>query len=122
MIVTRTTAKDVLLDEDDIMHDKYYNFERVAQFHFHFEIIAALLVFFVTIKILNYMSFNRTMSQINRTLRNVSLQYTNYCILISILFKSGIEVACFGVMFLIVFVAFVELGNLLFKTKVSIYL
>ncbi|VDN98329.1 unnamed protein product [Rodentolepis nana] len=82
--------------------DAYSNFERLSYWEMQFSNAVGLLVFLVWIKIFKYVSFNKTMNQLNLTLGNCAK-----------------DIAGFGVMFFIVFFAFAQLGYLAFGTQVS---
>uniref|UniRef100_A0A0R3W376 PKD_channel domain-containing protein n=1 Tax=Taenia asiatica TaxID=60517 RepID=A0A0R3W376_TAEAS len=82
--------------------NKYSNFERLSYWEMQFNYAIGVLVFLVWIKIFKYVSFNKTMNQLNLTLANCAK-----------------DIAGFGVMFFIVFFAFAQLGYLAFGTQVS---
>ncbi|KAL5965302.1 Polycystin-2 [Taenia solium] len=98
--------------------NKCSNFERLSYWEMQFNYAIGVLVFLVWIKvpffryhflpsvkrvnIFKYVSFNKTMNQLNLTLANCAK-----------------DIAGFGVMFFIVFFAFAQLGYLAFGTQVS---
>ncbi|VDL62075.1 unnamed protein product [Hymenolepis diminuta] len=82
--------------------EAYSNFERLSYWEMQFNYAVGVLVFLVWIKIFKYVSFNKTMNQLNLTLGNCAK-----------------DIAGFGVMFFIVFFAFAQLGYLAFGTQVS---
>nr|VZI35510.1 unnamed protein product [Spirometra erinaceieuropaei] len=82
--------------------DVYPNFERLSYWEMQFTYAVGVLVFLVYIKIFKYVSFNKTMNQLNLTLG-----------------KCAKDIAGFGVMFFIVFFAFAQLGYLAFGTQVT---
>ncbi|KAH9277542.1 Polycystic kidney disease 2-like 1 protein [Echinococcus granulosus] len=82
--------------------NEYSNFERLSYWEMQFNYAVGILVFLVWIKIFKYVSFNKTMNQLNLTLANCAK-----------------DIAGFGVMFFIVFFAFAQLGYLAFGTQVS---
>ena len=89
----------------------------------------ALNVFFAMVKMFKYISFNKTMTQLTSTLSKVrTLTVTmkgqegkNHERLLrnQSTLQCGKDVASFFVMFAIVFLAFAQLGNLLFGTMVK---
>ncbi|XP_071455774.1 polycystin-2-like protein 1 [Hetaerina americana] len=82
--------------------NKYSNFEFLGFWQAQFNNGIAILVFFVWIKMFKFMSFNKTMADLSKTLS-----------------RSAKDVAGFAVMFMIVFFAFAQLGHLLFGTQVK---
>ncbi|VDL91743.1 unnamed protein product [Schistocephalus solidus] len=82
--------------------DVYPNFERLSYWEMQFDYAVGILVFLVWIKIFKYVSFNKTMNQLNLTLCSCAK-----------------DIAGFGVMFFIVFFAFAQLGYLAFGTQVT---
>ncbi|CDS43464.1 polycystic kidney disease protein 2 [Echinococcus multilocularis] len=82
--------------------NEYSNFERLSYWEMQFNYAVGILVFLVWIKIFKYVSFNKTMNQLNLTLANCAK-----------------DIAGFGVMFFIVFFAFAQLGYLAFGTQVA---
>ncbi|KAI1309439.1 Polycystin-2 [Halotydeus destructor] len=81
-----------------------YQFDTLGFWSSQFNNILALLTFIAWIKLFKYISFNKTMSQLESTLSRCSK-----------------DIAGFGVMFFIVFFAFAQLGYLLFGTQVKDY-
>ncbi|VDD75321.1 unnamed protein product [Mesocestoides corti] len=82
--------------------DEYSNFERLSYWEMQFTYAVGILVFLVWIKIFKYVSFNKTMNQLNLTLGSCAK-----------------DIAGFGVMFFIVFFAFAQLGYLAFGTQIT---
>lgn len=60
-----------LKDLEDYM-DSYPNFEQEAVWQLHHNNIIAVLLFFIYMKIFKYITFNKTMAQLNNTIKNVS--------------------------------------------------
>ncbi|KAK3592407.1 hypothetical protein CHS0354_004031 [Potamilus streckersoni] len=82
--------------------DKYADFERLSYWQTQFDNAIAIAVFFAWIKIFKYISFNKTMTQLSSTLG-----------------RCAKDLAGFAVMFFIIFLAFTQLGYLLFGTQVK---
>ncbi|XP_033734192.1 polycystic kidney disease 2-like 1 protein isoform X2 [Pecten maximus] len=100
--VYRTVEVDsklsVLLDNPD----KYADFEFLSYWQTRFDNAIAIAVFLAWIKIFKYISFNKTMTQLSSTLG-----------------RCAKDLAGFAVMFFIIFLAFTQLGYLLFGTQVK---
>ena len=83
--------------------------------------LSALNLFVAWIKVFKYLSFNATMTQLSQTLTSVS---DTVALSINVLrftqvpnFQAGRDLAGFAVMFFIIFLAFTQLGYLLFGTQ-----
>nr|VZI36668.1 unnamed protein product [Spirometra erinaceieuropaei] len=100
--ICRTYSVNKNLAELLASPDVYPNFERLSYWEMQFTYAVGVLVFLVYIKIFKYVSFNKTMNQLNLTLA-----------------KCAKDIAGFGVMFFIVFFAFAQLGYLAFGTQVT---
>ncbi|XP_041374515.1 polycystic kidney disease 2-like 1 protein [Gigantopelta aegis] len=87
-----------LLEKPDI----YADFERLGYWETRFINAIAIAVFLAWIKVFKYISFNKTMTQLSSTLSRCSK-----------------DLAGFAIMFFIVFLAFTQLGYLLFGTMVK---
>ncbi|KAK7507557.1 hypothetical protein BaRGS_00001492 [Batillaria attramentaria] len=100
--VYRTMAVDEklksLLDSPDI----YMDFERLSYWELRFSNAIAIATFFAWIKIFKYISFNKTMTQLSSTLG-----------------RCAKDLAGFFIMFIIIFLAFTQLGYLLFGSQVK---
>lgn len=53
--------------------EEYANFEYLGMWRLYYNNLAAVVLFFIYIKLFKYLSFNKTMGQLNNTLRKVSL-------------------------------------------------
>ncbi|XP_069123530.1 polycystin-2-like isoform X2 [Argopecten irradians] len=82
--------------------DKYADFEFLSYWQTRFDNAIAIAVFLAWIKIFKYISFNKTMTQLSSTLG-----------------RCAKDLAGFAVMFFIIFLAFTQLGYLLFGTQVK---
>ncbi|ESO83923.1 hypothetical protein LOTGIDRAFT_229509 [Lottia gigantea] len=82
--------------------EQYADFERLSYWETRFSNTIAILVFMAWIKIFKYISFNKTMTQLSSTLG-----------------RCAKDLAGFAVMFFIIFLAFTQLGYLLFGTQVK---
>ncbi|KAL4239712.1 TRP-like ion channel Pkd2 [Mactra antiquata] len=100
--VYRTIKVDELLEELVDQPDKYADFEFLSYGQTQFDNAIAIAVFFAWVKIFKYISFNKTMTQLSSTLG-----------------KCAKDLAGFAVMFFIIFLAFTQLGYLLFGTQVK---
>ncbi|CAG5121215.1 unnamed protein product [Candidula unifasciata] len=88
----------------DLLKDPtvYSDFERLSYWETRFSNAVAIAVFVAWIKIFKYISFNKTMTQLSSTLG-----------------RCAKDLAGFFVMFIIIFLAFTQLGYLLFGTQVE---
>ncbi|OWF42403.1 polycystic kidney disease 2-like 1 protein isoform X1 [Mizuhopecten yessoensis] len=82
--------------------DKFADFEFLSYWQTRFDNAIAIAVFLAWIKIFKYISFNKTMTQLSSTLG-----------------RCAKDLAGFAVMFFIIFLAFTQLGYLLFGTQVK---
>ncbi|CAF1059968.1 unnamed protein product [Rotaria magnacalcarata] len=93
-----------ILDELLKNQNSFADFEFLAYWQIQFNNIVAFAVFLAWIKIFKYVSFNKTMTQLSATLS-----------------RCAKDVMGFSVMFMIVFLAYAQLGYLLFGTMVDDY-
>ncbi|CAF0734186.1 unnamed protein product [Rotaria sordida] len=91
---------------DDLLKNQkiFADFEFLTYWQTQFNNIIAFTVFIAWIKIFKYVSFNKTMTQLSTTLS-----------------RCAKDVLGFSVMFMIVFLAYAQLGYLLFGTMVDDY-
>ncbi|CAF0883949.1 unnamed protein product [Adineta steineri] len=91
---------------DELLNDQstFADFEFLTYWQLQFNNIIAFTVFLAWIKIFKYVSFNKTMTQLSTTLS-----------------RCAKDVLGFSVMFMIVFLAYAQLGYLLFGTMVTDY-
>ncbi|CAH2002303.1 unnamed protein product [Acanthoscelides obtectus] len=82
--------------------DVYGNVEYLASIYTSKRELVAVMLFLVIMKVFKYLNFNRTMGQLNSTLRQCAK-----------------DIVGFSLMFFIVFFAFSELGYLLFGSEVE---
>lgn len=80
---------------------QYANFDSLGFWQTQFNNMVAIAVFFAWIKVFKYISFNKTMTQLSATLNNCAK-----------------DVGGFAVMFFIIFLAYAQLGYLVFGTQV----
>uniref|UniRef100_A0A8D0S520 Polycystin-2 n=1 Tax=Sus scrofa TaxID=9823 RepID=A0A8D0S520_PIG len=99
--IHRTSNVEMLLQflEDQ---NTYPNFENLAYWQIQFNNIAAVIVFFVWIKLFKFISFNRTMSQLSTTMS-----------------RCAKDLFGFAIMFFIIFLAYAQLAYLVFGTQVD---
>ncbi|GAB1601077.1 polycystin-2-like isoform X1 [Argonauta hians] len=100
--VYRTIAVGDKLNQLLSSSEKYSDFQFLAFCQTHFNNAIAVTVFMAWIKIFKYISFNKTMTQLSSTLG-----------------KCAKDLAGFAVMFFIIFLAFTQLGYLIFGTQVK---
>ncbi|CAF4656456.1 unnamed protein product [Rotaria sp. Silwood1] len=93
-----------ILDELLKNQNSFADFEFLTYWQIQFNNIVAFAVFLAWIKIFKYVSFNKTMTQLSTTLS-----------------RCAKDVLGFSVMFMIVFLAYAQLGYLLFGTMVDDY-
>ncbi|CAG5128639.1 unnamed protein product, partial [Candidula unifasciata] len=100
--IYRTSTIEAKLN--DLLKDplKYANFENLGFWEMRFNNTVAVTVFFAWVKIFKYISFNKTMTQLSTTLS-----------------RCAKDLLGFFIMFFIVFLAFTQLGYLLFGTQVQ---
>jgi polycystin 2 len=89
---------DGLLKEDS----QYANFETLGHWQELFNDFIAVAVFFAWIKVFKYISFNKTMTQLQSTLA-----------------RCAKDIAGFAIMFFIIFLAYAQWGYLIFGTQVE---
>ncbi|XP_026916345.1 polycystin-2 [Acinonyx jubatus] len=99
--IYRTSNVEVLLQflEDQ---NTFPNFEHLAYWQIQFNNIAAVIVFFVWIKLFKFINFNRTMSQLSTTMS-----------------RCAKDLFGFAIMFFIIFLAYAQLAYLVFGTQVD---
>ncbi|KAK3090686.1 hypothetical protein FSP39_013743 [Pinctada imbricata] len=100
--IYRQIAVDKKLSELIGNPDEHADFDFLSYWQTRFDNAIAIAVFFAWIKIFKYISFNKTMTQLSSTLG-----------------RCAKDLAGFAVMFLIIFLAFTQLGYLLFGTQVK---
>lgn len=84
--------------------NKYFDFNFLCYWQTVFNGTVAFMVFLAWIKVFKYVSFNKTMTQLSSTL--------NRC---------AKDVVGFAIMFFIVFLAYAQLGFLIFGTQINDY-
>lgn len=91
---------------DELLQDQktFADFEFLTYWQIQFNNVVAFAVFLAWIKIFKYVSFNKTMTQLSTTLS-----------------RCAKDVLGFSVMFMIVFLAYAQLGYLLFGSMVDDY-
>lgn len=99
--VYRTVTVSALLKSLLKNKDVYANFDSLGFWQTQFNNMVAVAVFFAWIKVFKYISFNKTMTQLSATLNNCAK-----------------DVGGFAVMFFIIFLAYAQLGYLVFGTQV----
>jgi polycystin 2 len=82
--------------------NKYPDFEFLSYCEVMYSSTVAIMVFFAWVKVFKYISFNKTMTQLSSTLAACAK-----------------DLAGFAVMFFIIFLAFAQLGYLIFGTQVQ---
>ncbi|XP_076411061.1 polycystin-2-like protein 2 isoform X1 [Peromyscus maniculatus bairdii] len=82
--------------------ESYPNFYFLAYWHIYYNDIIAITIFFAWIKILKFISFNETMSQLSSTLSRCMK-----------------DIVGFAIMFFIIFSAYAQLGFLVFGSQVD---
>lgn len=99
--IYRTADVGVLLRflEDQ---NSFPNLEHLAYWQVQFSNVAAVLVFFVWIKLFKFINFNRTMSQLSITMS-----------------RCAKDLFGFAIMFFIIFLAYAQLAYLVFGTQVD---
>lgn len=100
----RTIQVNILLDKLLTNNSKFQNFDTLTFCQELFNQASAIMIFFAWIKIFKYISLNRTLDQLNSTLR-----------------KSAKDIMYFIVIFFIVFFAYGALGYLLFGETIPDY-
>ncbi|XP_073252460.1 polycystin-2-like protein 1 [Porites lutea] len=99
--VYRTLTVNDLLQGLLKNNKQYANFDSLGFWQTQFNNMVAVAVFFAWIKVFKYISFNKTMTQLSATLNNCAK-----------------DVGGFAVMFFIIFLAYAQLGYLVFGTQV----
>ncbi|XP_074619746.1 polycystin-2-like protein 1 [Acropora palmata] len=97
----RTVTVSELLKGLLANNKQYANFDSLGFWQTQFNNMVAIAVFFAWIKVFKYISFNKTMTQLSATLNNCAK-----------------DVGGFAVMFFIIFLAYAQLGYLVFGTQV----
>lgn len=64
-------VKDKLENLPKLMN-KYPNFEQIAIIQLHHNNIIAVILFLIYMKLFKYITFNKTMAQLNNTIKNVN--------------------------------------------------
>lgn len=95
--IYRTAEVNDKLDALIANENQYANFEDLGYWQRNFNIMVAISVFIVWIKLFKYLGFNRTMVQMSTTLS-----------------KCAKDIIGFAIMFFIVFFAYAQLGYLAF--------
>jgi len=98
----RTMEVSALLKNLLSNKDQYANFEVLGFWQEQFNSLVAIAVFCAWIKVFKYISFNKTMTQLQNTLA-----------------KCAKDIAGFAVMFFIIFLAYAQWGYLIFGTQVQ---
>jgi len=96
-LVVRDTLDKLLSNPES-----FADFEFLSFWQVQFNSALAITVFFAWVKVFKYISFNKTMTQLSRTLGSCAK-----------------DLAGFAVMFFIIFLAFAQLGYLIFGTEVK---
>lgn len=99
--IYRTVKVDEVLQTLLGNDNQYYDFEFLCYWQTQFNNAIAGMVFIAWIKIFKYLSFNKTMTQLSMTLSRCAKDVTG-----------------FAIMFFIVFLAYAQLGYLIFGTQV----
>ncbi|ESO05739.1 hypothetical protein HELRODRAFT_171406 [Helobdella robusta] len=89
-----------ILDKVSTNPNVYVDFDFISYWQVVFNAATAIMVFFAWIKIFKYISFNKSMSQLSSTLG-----------------ASAKDLGGFAIMFFIIFLAFAQLGYLMFGTQ-----
>lgn len=100
--VYRTLKVSDILDQLLEQPLEYPDFEFLSYWQVVFNSAIAIMVFFAWVKVFKYISFNKTMTQLSSTLSSCAK-----------------DLAGFAVMFFIIFLAFAQLGYLIFGTQVK---
>jgi polycystin 2 len=99
--IYRQTKVDDLLESLLNNDDQFVDFDFLCYWQTQFNSAVAAIVFLAWIKIFKYVSFNKTMTQLSLTLSRCAKDVTG-----------------FAIMFFIVFLAYAQLGYLVFGTQV----
>ncbi|XP_047124812.1 polycystin-2 isoform X1 [Hydra vulgaris] len=100
--IYRTVEVGRLLQNLLTQQHQYANFESLSYWQTQFNDFVAVAVFISWIKIFKYISFNKTMTQLQSTLA-----------------RCAKDIAGFAVMFFIIFLAYAQWGYLIFGTQVQ---
>ncbi|CAD5121175.1 DgyrCDS9711 [Dimorphilus gyrociliatus] len=100
--IYRTIKVNKMLNDLLKKPEEYPDFEFLSYWQVQFNSAIAITVFFAWVKVFKYISFNKTMTQLSSTLA-----------------RCAKDLAGFAVMFFIVFLAFAQLGYLIFGTQVK---
>lgn len=100
--VYRTVTVDRKLQELTNKPDQFQDFDFISLWQIRFDNAIAITVFIAWVKLFKYVSFNKTMTQLTSTLA-----------------RCAKDLAGFAVMYFIVFLAFTQLGYLLFGSKLK---
>jgi polycystin 2 len=100
--IYRTLAVNKILNSLVQNENEYKDFEFLSYWQVVFNSAVAIMVFFAWVKVFKYISFNKTMTQLSSTLSSCAK-----------------DLAGFAVMFFIIFLAFAQLGYLIFGTQVK---
>ena len=95
--IYRTVEVSDRLDELIKNENQYANFETLGYWQRNYNIMVAIAVFLVWVKIFKYLGFNKTMVQMSTTLT-----------------KCAKDIFGFAIMFFVVFFAYAQLGYLAF--------
>nr|AKN21730.1 PKD2-4 [Schmidtea mediterranea] len=100
-IVRTLTVQNIIqtLVANDNIHP---NFESLTFWQLQFDNLIAITLFLAWVKVFKYISFNKTMTQLSATLSRCSK-----------------DLAGFAIMFFIIFIAFAQLGYLIFGAQVN---
>ncbi|KRT86286.1 ion channel [Oryctes borbonicus] len=91
----------VLMDVEN-KPNEYFGFFRFGMLEIDTRNYQAITLFLAFMKIFKYLSFNKTMGQLNNTIK-----------------KCAKDVLSFSVMFILIFVSFAQLGYLIFGSQVA---
>ncbi|XP_006885373.1 PREDICTED: polycystin-2, partial [Elephantulus edwardii] len=99
--IFRTSSAEMLVEFLE-NQNTFPNFEHLAYWQIEFNNVAAVMVFFVWIKLFKFINFNRTMSQLSTTMS-----------------RCAKDLFGFAIMFFIIFLAYAQLAYLVFGTQVD---
>ncbi|XP_060707555.1 polycystin-2 [Hemiscyllium ocellatum] len=100
--IYRTSIVNELLGESLENQNSYPNLESLAYWQIQFNNMAAMVIFFVWIKIFKFISINKTMTQLSSTMS-----------------RCAKDIIGFAIMFFIVFLAYAQLAYLVFGPQVD---
>ncbi|XP_072051319.1 polycystin-2-like isoform X2 [Amphiura filiformis] len=98
----RSMTVDAMIEDLLSRPDDYADFEYLGYWATVFNSVIAVAVFLAWIKVFKYISFNKTMTQLSSTLS-----------------RCAKDVGGFTIMFLIIFLAYAQLGYLVFGTQIK---